>query len=173
VAARKRVTFGYTAADGRDGSREVEPYALYLRDGRWYLVGRDLARDAVRTYTLARMRDVTMNAARPRDPDFQVPAGFDVASYVVLPFQYGAPAFEAVVRFEPDVAWRAFRLTGGQGILIREDDEALTWTVPVADERRFLRWLVENGPGLTLLSPAEVRDRLVDGLRRVVALHGE
>jgi proteasome accessory factor B len=171
VAARKTVSFGYTTADGRTGERRVEPYGLHLRDGRWYLVARDPARDAIRTFTVARMRDVEVNTARPATPDYERPEDFDVAAHVVLPFQYGPRAVEAVVRFAPSAAWRASRLAAGRGTLTSEADGSVTWHVAVADETRFLRWIVENGPGILPVSPASLRERLAEGLAKVVALH--
>jgi proteasome accessory factor B len=172
VAAGKRVAFTYRTADGREGRREVEPYGLYLREGRWYLVGRDVERAALRTYTLARIRDLAVNAQKPKTPDFERPVDFDIAAHVVLPFQYGPPTARVHVRFSPDSAWRAERLAAGQGMLEPNDDGSVEWLVTVADEQRFLRWLVENGPGIELVGPEELRVRLAEGLRKVAAAHG-
>lgn len=170
AGARKRVTFGYTNLAGAGGRRDVEPYGLFLREGRWYLVGRDPAKGEVRTYTVARMTDVTVNAERPKSPDFERPEGFDVASHVVLPFQYGPHVREATLLFSPSSAWRAERLTAGQGSLEPGPDGAAVWRVGVGDEDRLLRWVVENGPGVTPLDP-DLRERLAEGLRKVVAAH--
>lgn len=170
VAARKRVRFGYTNVAGRSGTRDVEPYALFLREGRWYLVGRDPARDEVRTYALARVTDLAVDPDRPKSPDFDRPADFDVAAYVLLPFQYGPAARVATLRFAPDAAWRAERLTARQGGLEAQSDGSVLWQVLVGDEDRLLRWIVENGPGITPVD-LDLRARLAAGLRKVVAVH--
>jgi proteasome accessory factor B len=53
VIERVRVSFTY-----REGTRRtVEPWGLTSAKGRWYLVGRDVDRDAVRMFKLARIRD--------------------------------------------------------------------------------------------------------------------
>ena len=39
-------------------------------------------------------------------------------------------------------------------------------------KRRLLRFVIENGPGLTLAEPPELVTELADGLERVVTLHG-
>lgn len=170
ITARKRVTFGYTSLAGRGGTREVDPYGLFLREGRWYLVGRDVVRDEARTYALTRMSDLSVNAARPKAPDFERPPYFDITSFVLLPFQYGPASTDITLRFAPSAAWRAERLAAGQGSLESQPDGGVLWRVAVADTDRLLRWMVENGPGILPVDTA-LRRRLAKRLRTVVALH--
>jgi proteasome accessory factor B len=172
VAGRKRVRFGYTNAAGADRTHETEPYGVFFRDGRWYLVGRDVERDQTRTYAVRRMRDAGVNTRKPGSPDFEVPAGFSVADHMLLPFQYGDVSVECVLRFSAEDAWRAPRLTGGRGVLETQPDGSLSWTVNAADLSRLARWIVENGPGIVPLSPPELRETLAAGLRKVVDRHG-
>lgn len=168
AAARKRVVFGYTNARGEQSSRGVEPLGLFLREGRWYLVGRDASRGDVRTFAVARMQDLHVNEARPKSPDFEVPERFDVSSFVLLPFQYGEGAeAEAVVRLAPEAAFRVDVLTGGVG-----EVEGDTWRVPYRNADALLRWLVANGPGLSPVSPPELVARLRERLEGVAAAHG-
>ncbi len=170
-SARKRVRFDYTNAQGDSAPHEVEPYGLFLHAGRWYLVGRDTGRDEVRVYAVSRMAQLAPEAARPRTPDFERPAAFDVAAYVGLPFQYGAgELFDAEVRFAPSVAWRARALTGGAGEL-RPDGDDLVWHIPARDAERLARWVVANGPGISIDSPPSAAGLLVSGLAAVGARH--
>ena len=89
-----------------------------------------------------------------------------------MPFQFGPPIANAVVRFAPGEAWRAERLTLGQGELVHQTDGSTTWTIEVADGDGLLRWVVENGPGVSVESPADLRTRLQAGLQEVIARHG-
>lgn len=169
--ARKRVHFDYTNARGDSAPHEVEPYGLFLHAGRWYLVGRDTGRDEVRVYAVSRMAQVAPESARPRTPDFERPAGFDVAAYVGLPFQYGpGTLFDAEVRFAPSVAWRAGALTGGAGEL-HADGDGLVWRIAARDAERLARWVVANGPGISIDSPPDAAGLLVSGLAAVEARH--
>jgi proteasome accessory factor B len=173
-AGGKRVSFGYTNSLGVSAPHEVEPYGLFLHDGRWYAVGRDTSLDEVRTYTVARMRDVSVDAARPRTRDFERPIDFDVAAYARLPFQYGAEdaQFAAVIEVNSGSAWRIKSLTAGQGDLVPATGGAVTWTVTARSHSRLLRFIIENGPGLRLVGPPEVLARMRADLERTVALHG-
>jgi proteasome accessory factor B len=170
VTARKRVGFGYTGARGRASRREVEPWGLFARDGRWYLVAFDPALTETRVFAVLRMSDITV-ASRPKTPDFERPAGFDVASYMLMPFQYGPRSVEAVLRFTGAAARRAETLTAGQGVL-EPGGGGYDWRVPVASEELLARWIVANGPGVRALAPANLVARVRDGLAEVVRLHG-
>ena len=173
ASTHKRVTFGYTNSYGGCALHEVEPYGLFLHDGRWYLVGRDTAKDEIRTYTVARMTDLELNGVRPATADFARPAGFDVGGFVRLPFQYGVPAdeFDATATLEPSVAWRAADLTAGQGELSPSRD-AVTWRVTARSVPLLLRFVLENGPGVRLTGPSEACAHLRTGLEKVARAHG-
>src|SRR6185436_6789961 len=56
-AARRgrRVRFTYQTFEGRSGEREVSPYGLVARAGRWYLAGFDHVRDDLRTFRADRL----------------------------------------------------------------------------------------------------------------------
>lgn len=64
VQARERFRFAYHAANGLETHREVEPYRVVLRAGRWYLVAWDPAREDWRTFRVDRLRVKTPNGRR-------------------------------------------------------------------------------------------------------------
>jgi proteasome accessory factor B len=172
ITARKRVTFGYTNSYGRHKLHEIEPYGVFVLDGRWYAVGRDTEKDDTRVYAVARVEDLTVNQSRPKSPDFEPPEDFEVGRFIGLPFQYGPEALEATVRFKPDVAWRAEILSGGAGVLEAAADGSATWTVSARSAKRLAQWIVENGPGISALGPAELVETVRSGLEEVAKLHG-
>lgn len=168
----KTVTFTYTNSYNENKAHTVEPYGLFVRDGRWYIVGRDADIDEVRVYAIARIEDLVANSSRPKSPDFACPRDFDVRRFIGLPFQYGTESSQATIRFEPEVAWRAPSLTAGAGQTRQLADGAVEWTVTYSDRTRLLRWIIENGPGL---SPTcrDLQASLVGGLHAVETLHSD
>lgn len=172
LAARKRASFSYTGAAGRASRRQVEPWGLFARDGRWYLVAMDPAADGVRVFAIARIEELEVERSRPKTPDFDPPEDFDVRAWMLMPFQYGSRTLEATLKFTGAAARRASALTSGQGALTKKADGALIWRVPVADENLLARWIAMNGPGIEVVAPPSLRDALATGLRKAVALHG-
>jgi proteasome accessory factor B len=172
VQARKTARFGYTNRRGEHKRHTVDPYGLFFREGDWYLVGLDRDIDEVRTYAVGRIDTLEVNSARPHTPDFEAPAEFDVREYERLPFQYGNAEVTAVLRFDPDVAGRAPRLARGHGALAEQPDGSVVWTVGARDLRGLAQWIVDEGPGIRPLAPADLIEELKDGLERVVRAHG-
>ena len=76
---RERLRFDYTAADGSETVRDVEPHSLVSWGRRWYLVAWDVGRDDWRSFRVDRLtpRKVTGPAFPPREP----PDG-DVTTYL-------------------------------------------------------------------------------------------
>jgi proteasome accessory factor B len=174
--SRKRVAFGYTNARDEMRDHEVEPYGLFLRDGRWYLVAKDPSLDEVRTYAVARMSAVEPNARAPKTPDFDRPGGFEVRAWIALPFQYGPPDTRrvlATMRLSGQAVRRVATLTAEQGTFLPAGPGVLTWRIMVADPVALASWVVANGPGIELTGPPAAVDAMRSGLAKAVDLHAE
>ncbi|MGR6917206.1 helix-turn-helix transcriptional regulator [[Actinomadura] parvosata] len=72
VAERRRVVVAYRSESGKEWEAEVDPWAVVVRHGRWYLLCFSHRAQAVRTYRIDRVREVR-RGARAFDP----PAGLD------------------------------------------------------------------------------------------------
>jgi len=60
---RRSVRLDYRSEAGSEWSAEVDPWAIVVRHGRWYLLCRSHTADAVRTYRIDRVRRVELLAA--------------------------------------------------------------------------------------------------------------
>jgi hypothetical protein len=118
------------------------------------------------------MEALAANATRPRTPDFERPADFDVRYAERLPFQYGPATVPAQISFDPAVAWRAERLARGHGSVTMLDDGSALWTVEAADLRRLASWIIDEGAGLRAVGPPDLVRECRDGLHAVVVAHG-
>ncbi len=73
VRQRQVLKFQYRKpGEKRAEARRVHPYHLLQFDHRWYLLAHDLARKALRTFVLGRMREAVL-----LDEHFQKPKDFD------------------------------------------------------------------------------------------------
>ncbi len=75
--SRTRLRFDYrSGAAGAVATRTVEPWGVVGARGRWYLVARDVDREASRVFRLSRVDGVVRTVGR--SGAFEVPAGTDV-----------------------------------------------------------------------------------------------
>jgi predicted DNA-binding transcriptional regulator YafY len=100
-----RVRLGYRSEAGSQWEAEVDPWAVVVRHGRWYLLCRSRAADAMRAYRIDRVRTVevlaeTFGSPADLDPvamlEEHLAVGWEYAAEVVI----DAP-LEAVARCVP------------------------------------------------------------------------
>jgi predicted DNA-binding transcriptional regulator YafY len=72
VSSRRRVRIGYRSHSGREWDAEVDPWAVVVRHGRWYLLCHSHHADAVRSYRVDRVRSVEQTSQ-----SFLPPEGLD------------------------------------------------------------------------------------------------
>ncbi|NEA55756.1 WYL domain-containing protein [Streptomyces sp. SID13666] len=162
VATRERraVSFDYRKANAvRPEPRQVEPWALECWRGHWYLAGWDRDRGAVRVFRLSRIsgkvrsRGGAFSAPVPDHVDVRAAVaswageGATATARIRLRRDSGYPLRSKAVTSEPvDAEWDELEIPYGHGL------DA---------------WLVEFGPDVVVLEPAELRADVVDRLRAV------
>lgn len=127
---RTRVWLRYTSATGERSERELDPYGLGYRGGRWYVVGWCHRQGAVRSFRVDRIAEV-----RPLAERFVRPQGLDVLAYLSASIASLPRAFAIEVRLHatPEVARRAlFPAAGlleetGAGLILRSQADDLAW----------------------------------------------
>jgi proteasome accessory factor B len=166
IVRRKRIRFTYrTGGGGVPQQREVDPYALVHR-GAWYLSGLDHLRGEVRRFKLARVDGLPELVSRSSGFDFSPPSEVP-RDLPPGPVEADAPV-TARVAFAPDVAWWVERRTGTRAVGQRSDG----WVVidlGVAELPRFVDWVMSFADDAVVLSPAEVRDAVLERLRDAAA----
>jgi predicted DNA-binding transcriptional regulator YafY len=69
VAARRQVLITYRSETGSEWETEVDPWAVVVRHGRWYLLCHSHRADAIRTYRVDRIRAIQQTAREFEPPD--------------------------------------------------------------------------------------------------------
>ncbi|WP_181764665.1 helix-turn-helix transcriptional regulator [Streptomyces albidus (ex Kaewkla and Franco 2022)] len=157
---RRPVVFDYRKSNAaRPERRQVEPWTLECWRGHWYLAGFDRDRQAERVFRISRIT----GPVRSRATAFTAPVPDQVT------------VRETVERWAGESASRTarIRLRPGSGYPLRA---RATQVRELADGWAELEipyghgldaWLVEFGPDVIVLEPAELRAEVVDRLRAV------
>ena len=160
LVSRSPVTFDYETGDGTRSRRSVEPYTLVHRRGHWYLVGRDVDRDATRSFKVSRMAKL-----QPREGSYEIPGDFDVEAHAGLePWEVGdAEPIAVTLRFSP-----SFRWWPEQNMTFAErspnEDGSVDVSLQVAKLDALISWVLAFVPHVQIVAPAEARHRLVEHL---------
>lgn len=86
VAAERRVRIRYRSEVGNDWEEEVDPWAVVVRHGRWYLLCHSHRAEAVRAYRIDRIHEVAGCEQR-----FRAPADLDCVALLEQHLGHGWP----------------------------------------------------------------------------------
>ena len=130
----ERVRFSYTAADGQQTGRHVEPHRLVQLGRRWYLAGYDLDRNGWRSYRLDRLAGPRGTGARFRPRE--LPAA-DAAAFVRAGIQSTRAGYdiEVIVEAPAEVVrerigrWASVSEISATRCRVRMTADALEWPI--------------------------------------------
>lgn len=142
----------------------VEPYFLKIFRQRWYLTGRNVKENTIKTYALDRMEDVVV-----RNTTFTMPVDFDPEEFTRdsfgIVFSMGEVK-DVSIRCDARQAkyFRALPLHHSQNEFVHDSYSIFTYRLKLTPD--FIQEILSYGPRLTVLSPPELRAMIVDDLTR-------
>jgi len=164
VACRdtERLRFSYTAANGQQTARHVEPHRLVSLSRRWYLVGYDLDRHDWRSYRIDRLTGPEGTGARFRPRE--LPAA-DAAAFVRAGIGSVSAVYDVEVLIDAPAAavrerigrWATVEKAGPGRSRIRMTADSLDWPTMA---------LGAVGADFEVVSPPELADHVRDWGRR-------
>jgi predicted DNA-binding transcriptional regulator YafY len=167
VAAQRRVSIGYRSESGRQWEEAVDPWAVIVRHGRWYLLCHSHRAGAVRAYRIDRIQSVAAGGEHfgaPEDLDYvdlleqHLGAGWDFETKV----SFDAPYDEVARHVRPPMG-RLERTDDGERCVLTGTTSnpamyAAEWLAPIP-----IPFHVEGGPELHA-ALAAVIERLTTAL---------
>jgi predicted DNA-binding transcriptional regulator YafY len=167
ISKQRTVKFGYwSPRRTRPTERTMNPYALRLDDGNWYVVGHDLDRRTARTFKVSRIRGDIRFATR-RERDFRIPADFDVEAHrVPRPWQIGESVGRARIAVSGDTAWWIERTLADAGTV-----EEGVFETDFSNVELLAGWILRQNGRAVPLEPDELVDAVAEGLTRLADAH--
>jgi predicted DNA-binding transcriptional regulator YafY len=159
IGSRRVLKFEYRKPAAKHGqARKAMPYHLACVDNRWYMVGYDMARHALRTFALARMQHPTLMITT-----FQPPKDFSIENYLKGSFGIftGDDDFEVVIEFD---AWASALVRERKWHPTQELQELANGrarlTLRLAGLPEIERWILSWGAHATVIRPETLRNSL-------------
>lgn len=157
VRDRRPVDFDYRPAGSGSGrTRSVQPWGLVSLQGRWYLVGHDADRAALRTFRLSRIT----GAIRPvgRAGSYQVPTDVDLLDLVAATVERPAERTgRLLLRTGTAVGLRRHSLPAGAPA----PPEWERVDIPVGHLWDTAREIAANGADVVVEEPADLRAAVI------------
>ena len=159
IVRRSEIEFEYVSADLSRQVRKIAPYSLRGQSGSWYLVGLDRDKESIRTFRLDRM--VSEVSVSKKVNTFNIPEP--------IPSQVGDEATDfALLRVRKNRGHQLRSL----GLLLESEEEWDQVRLPVIDSSWLLRTILWHRDDVIVLEPTDLRERLIDSLKELRALHG-
>lgn len=142
----------------------IEPYFTKIFKQRWYVVGRSVKDDKIKTYALDRMSEVTQLPEH-----FTMPEDFDAEDYFKDAFgiivDYSEPK-KITIRTDSTQAkyFRALPLHHSQSEMIHDQYSIFEYKMRITND--LVSELLSYGPRVVVLSPAELRTIIITETQR-------
>jgi len=163
-----RMEIDYRSPGGEVERRKIDPYHGVRFEGDWYVVGHCHLRQAIRTFSLARM----VAAQRTRE-QFVRPASFDLRKLFGSHFgiHWGADEVEVRIHFAPKaVAYVSERQWHPSQRLEEQNDGSLILALTVNHLLELKRWILSWGDDARVLAPRDLADDLRQTALRMAAM---
>lgn len=158
------VFFHYRSAEMNEEKRHINPYGLSTKLGNWYLVGFDRDRQALRTFRLDRITDQIVMTGK--SGDFQSPENFDVVAFL------DEEIFESTEQATIKIRKGKGHVLRQSSTVISSDDEYDLCQISFNSRESFLDVILWHGEDAVIIEPTQLRDTVIERLRRLVASHG-
>jgi proteasome accessory factor B len=165
VRDRRPVSFSYRGL-GRSSSqqRQLQPWGVVNRHGRWYVAGLDTDRGETRVFRLSRIDGPV--AFRGPSGSVTVPDGIDVRE-LVREWDTEGPVRTAVLQVRQGAGYGLRRGASA----VRPDPQRPGWDlveVPFSDVGWHSEQLAEFGADVVVIEPADLRDAVIGRLKGVL-----
>ncbi len=161
VTTGRTVSFRYRAASGQATERRVEPWVVGVVDGRWYVLGHDLDRDARRLFRASRIESFPHAGGRRTRP---VPRDASLAEAIS---GSGAATDERAEVALDIVPFKALALRDTAGA----DVETRHVMLPDVTRTAARRHVLGSARWVTLEAPAAWREELRSAFAHIADLH--
>lgn len=165
----KRITIRYQkASTGEVQTRDVDPYGLVYRQGVWVVVGHCHLANDVRSFRIDRMSELTP-APKPKSPDFERPADFDIRAYVSRsPWTFStAPSEDVELEIRPEAADTANDDFGPDAVLSRQGDGTTLVRFPCTNPDYALSRVLAAKGGILVRQGDRLRARIAAELAAI------
>ncbi|MFN2302691.1 MAG: helix-turn-helix transcriptional regulator [Anaerolineales bacterium] len=162
MASSQRVKLIYHSFSRIETERKVDPYALSLRWGNWYLIGYCHMRKEMRTFRVDRI-----NNLQPIKEYFEFPHNFDAKTYLEESMRWEYQ-YQVVVWMAPEVAAEMRERASDWMRVSDNPDGSVTVRFEVENFNWATGWVLSWGRLAKALEPPELIERIRESAQELL-----
>ena len=157
--AAQTLIFEYPNQSNQLAEREIQPYGIAAWRGQWYLVGRDIAKNAIRVFKVARIAPGCKVGGKVGA--FKLPIDFDISHHLVM--LQDPPQIPVILHVRKE---RCHGLRQKSKI-IRNDVEWDELQFIENNRPQTIQEILWYGPDVVVISPKELKMSVVASLQEM------
>jgi len=157
--AAQSLVFEYPNQSNQLEEREIQPYGIAAWRGQWYLVGRDVAKDAIRVFKVARIAPECK--VRGKVGAFKLPIDFDISRHLVM--LQDAPQTPVILQIRKE---RCHGLRQ-KSKKIKHDVEWDEIQFSENNRSQTIQEILWYGPDVVVISPEDLKIAVIASLREM------
>jgi predicted DNA-binding transcriptional regulator YafY len=163
IQERRTLRLQYEPRDQKAAERNVDPYAVHLRNGNLYMIGYCHMRKGIRTFLVDRMQRIKMT-----EESFPAPVGFSLENYLRHSFGMFTEGLVRVkVRFHKSLTRYLFERRWHPSQKNKKlKDGSLELAFDVAGTKEIKTWIMGFGALAKVLEPASLVKEIKDDLKK-------
>ena len=173
IRQNKVVTFDYHPYSRSQPTRgvSIEPYFLRIHRQLWYVTGRNISENKIKTYSLDRIQNLTLQPTTFTPPEDVDPKHYFHDSFGIMVNQ--SEPKDVRLRVESRIAkyLRALPLHHSQQEMVGDGYSIVTLRLRITTD--FVKELLSWGPAITVEAPAELRAMVVEQLKGALKNYGQ
>lgn len=167
VLQARELTIEYCSAEAVKSSRTIEPQRLINYQGRWYLLAYCLLRNDHRLFHIARIENAVTGKKKIDAPHPAKNSYLDEAFGIFA----GKTRYHAKIHFTGTAAELVRRQYWHQKQSIDEQQDGITLSLPVGDDREITMKILQYGSQATVLAPESLRARVAEEIQKMTQLY--
>lgn len=161
IKNRLQINFSYQKfRDEEADKRTVEPYALKEFKNRWYVIGKDLKDEKIKSFALDRLANLDITKRTFKYPDdYDIEESYKYCFGIISP--NGQKPVEIILSYDPIQGKyiKSLPLHESQQI-IKDDDDEVRIKLKLCITFDFLMELLSHGELVKVISPAKLRKKI-------------
>lgn len=165
---KKTVKLNYRTISSQEYfERTFDPYHVICQKGSWYVIGYSHEKEAIRVYSMARMKDIKMTKE-----SFRIPNDFKIENHIDLSFgiwNSDSEIYHIELQFEKNVSTLILERTWHKNQKIKQNkDKSVYLSFDTNQLDETLHWILQFCGYVKVLNPPILKEKMIEAAKRVL-----